>query len=62
MNEPKDIACFDIGHDCTGCEEKCYLWENTEVYRKRIEAGFVGEVHRPYGSVQLLRKDTPIER
>ena len=26
------------------------------------KAGFVGEVHRPDGSVQLLRKDTPIER
>lgn len=60
MSEPKDIACFDIAHDCSDCKEKCSIWENTELYRKRIEAGFIGEIHRPDGSVQLLKQDTPV--
>ena len=60
MSEPKDISCFDIAHDCSDCEEKCYIWENTELIRKRIKAGFVGEIHRSDGSVQLLKQDTPV--
>ena len=60
MSNPKSMACYDIEHNCDDCKEKCYIWENTKILRKRIEAGFIGEIHNSNGSVQLVRQDTAI--